>query len=516
MNEWFKKILDRIKDVWSKISNTQKLILAGVAVVFIGGMIMLIAFSASPSSVPVINTPITDPEMLNRITLRLDEEGIPYTLSRTNQVLVSDSSTARRATMILFRENLIPSSASPWDIFNRDAWTITDFERNVQLRQAITRDVQRFIESLDGVDNAEVILVLPEEQVFQEMQEETTASIILTPAPGSNLAGDRAMIEGIQSLVLRAVEGLAVENIIITDHNGLQLNDFESLASFDDLKLAERQMKLKREYENKYRFQILSELEKFFPDRVSIINVDVSLDFSRKNVDTKEFFPVTRVEDNPETPFSELEVQDNIIVSRKNTDVQFEGSGFNPEGPAGQEGQTAPGYEELDNMIGRYTNQSTEENFNVNERITAEEKPPWEAGRRSIAVAIDGQWEKVYNSRGEVELDEFGRIQRQYIPVSDEDLQKAGDLIQKAINFSSARADSVSVQHLQRDRTLEFEAENEALRNARRLRETIIYSLISLTVIVIVFIVLQTDQQGAGKTATAAGGRARAAAPGDA
>jgi flagellar M-ring protein FliF len=221
MNEWFKKIIQRIKELWGKWTLVQKLIGFTIIAVLIGSVILLSVISASPSSVPLITTPISDEQMRMKISARLDEEGVDHTISADGRILVKDLATAQRMRAILFRENLIPEGTSPWDVFQLDRWTVTDFERNVNLRQAITRDLEIHIEALEDVDNAEITLVMPEQQLFVEDQKPVTASVIITPVPGSDITTNRKKIEGIVRLVMFAVEGLSKDNIVITDHNGI-------------------------------------------------------------------------------------------------------------------------------------------------------------------------------------------------------------------------------------------------------------------------------------------------------
>ena len=63
-------------------------------------------------------------------------------------VYVPDEETARRIRAILIREDLVPRGTDPWALFDRDRWTITDFERNVNLLRAITTMVTDHIRSL--------------------------------------------------------------------------------------------------------------------------------------------------------------------------------------------------------------------------------------------------------------------------------------------------------------------------------------------------------------------------------
>ncbi|MDY7027550.1 MAG: flagellar basal-body MS-ring/collar protein FliF [Spirochaetota bacterium] len=492
MNEFFQKLITQIKSLWGKLSLIQKIILFAVLAVAILGIVLLVNFSASPSMVPLITAPVTDQEQLSRISRRLDEEGVSHSITETGQVYVKDKQTAQRMVAILMREDLIPKETSPWDVFKMDRWSVTDFERNVNLRQAITTSIEQHIESLDEVDSAQVTLVIPEQTLFEEDQNPVTASVIITPTPGSDFAENRKKIEGIEKLVIFGVEGLQKENLVISDHNGIVLNDFADLAEFDRLELSKRQMEQKAQLENKYKAQIFKELSQIFgAKRVSVLKVDIDLDFRKETVQTEEHFPVTTVPDNPNTPYSEREYVLSIPRSKEIVNEEFKGTGFNPEGPPGQEGQTPPAYKDLDNLVGEYKNSSQIVNEEVNTRNVYEEKSPWEIKRITIGVALDGIWEKKYNKNGTVKIDEEGHIVREYTAVSEDSLQKAQDLVEHAIGYNRERGDSVTVQHIQFDRSSEFQQEDEKFRSRKRMQQIVLYSALGICVIMIAFIVFR-------------------------
>src|SRR6056297_909524 len=492
MNEFFQKAITQIKTLLGKLSLVQKIILSGVVVVSILGIVLLVNFSASPSMVPLITAPITDQDKLNRISARLDEEGVDHTITEEGRVFVEDKHTAQRMVSILMREDLIPQEASPWDVFKMDRWSVTDFERNVNLRQAITKNMEQHIEALQDVDSAQVTLVLPEDALFQEDQNPVTASVIVTPTPGSDISENRNKIEGIEKLVMFLVEGLEKDNIVISNQNGVVLNDFANMAEFDRLELSKRQLEQKAELENKYKSQIFRELSQIFgARRVSILKVDIDLDFRKETVQTEEFFPVTTVEDNPNTSYSEREYVLSIPRSSEVVNEEFKGTGFNPEGPPGQEGQTPPAYKDLDNLVGEYKNNSRIVNEEVNSRNIYEEKSPWEIKRVSIGVALDGLWEKRYNKNGTIQFDDEGKIVREYIPVEEESIKKAQTLVEHAIGFKSERGDSVTVQHIQFDRSSQFQEEDEKYRARRRLQQILLYSILGIGVIIVAFIVFR-------------------------
>ncbi|MCF6335409.1 MAG: flagellar M-ring protein FliF [Spirochaetales bacterium] len=492
MNEWFKKFRDQVKILWSKWSLVQKIILFSIIGVTVAGLVLLAGFSSTPNMVLLITAPISDTQKLDAISMRLDSEGVEHKITEDGKIYVSDRKTAQRMVAILTREDLIPAGTSPWDIFKMDRWSLTDFERNINLRQAITVNLENHIESLDDIDSAKVTLVLPEDKLFSEDQNPVTASVIITPRPGSDIVSNRKKIEGIVKLVQFGVEGLLSDNIVISDYRGTVLNDFGDLADFDRLELSTRQLKQKQILENSYKEQIYEELSNIFgKDRMSITKVEIDLDFTTETVTTEEHYPITTKVDNPSTPYDESAFVLSIARSSENITENFQGTGFNPEGPPGQEGQTPPAYQDLNNLVGSYSKTSAIINEEINTRNIYEEKSPWEIKRITVGAAIDGTWKRIYNDKGELEFENGGVIKREYTPVSDEELKKAQNLIEHAIGLSKTRGDSVTVEHIQFNRAEQFDREDEEFRNQKRVQQAVLYSIIGVAIIIVAFIIFR-------------------------
>jgi flagellar M-ring protein FliF len=492
MNEWLKKTVAQIKNLWGKRSTVEKIVLLAIVGGTILALVLLVTMSSRPSMVPLITSPITDEAEREKISIRLDREGIKHTISADGKILVEDQKTARKMIALLAREDLIPDESSPWDIFQMDRWTVTDFERKVKIREMLTKQLEQFIEALPEVDSAEVILVLPEDEIFIESQRPVTASIILTAAPGTDISTNRQKLEGIVTLVKKAVEGLDDENIAITDHNGYLLNDFTGLADIDNLELAKRQLRERTTLEQQYKSQIHTELMNIFSQgRVRVSGVSIDLNFDRRTETTKEFFPITMTPEDPTTPYPDRETIPNVLRSKEQIDESFRGTGFNPQGPPGQEGQTPPAYQDLDNLVGEYDNNSSTENYEVNERNTVEERSPWEIKRITASVVIDGIWKWEYDDKGAPKQNPDGSIVREYTPVEDVDLAKAKALVEGAIGLDRARGDRVTVEHLQFDRSAEHLEEDQSFRNEARLRQTVLYSILGIVAVVVAFVVFR-------------------------
>ncbi|MDR0708698.1 MAG: flagellar M-ring protein FliF, partial [Spirochaetaceae bacterium] len=313
MPAFLRKLIAQILALWGKWTIAQKVILIGVAAIAVGGIVVLVTMSSRPSMVAVIDRPIRDDVELDRIVTRINEEGIRATVSPSGIIMVPDETAARRMRAVLIREDLIPTGTDPWAIFDLERWTITDFERNVNLRRAIEQSVTEHIEALDDVDNADVRIVQPSKELFAQDQDPVTASVIITPKPGSDIIQNRKKIEGVQKILKFAIQGLGDENIVIADQNGNQLNDFEGMAAFDRLTLIEREARIVQGLEIKYRAQILKSLqETFTADRVRDLNIKIDMDMSKKEINTDEYFPITKIPRTPGLAYDDSVILDSV------------------------------------------------------------------------------------------------------------------------------------------------------------------------------------------------------------
>lgn len=230
MKGQIKEFFNSIGQFWKKLRQAQR-----VSVILILAIVLaLIVFVSSAGSTsfmtPLFTARIADANLLNTISLRLDQEGVDHKIS-DGMIYLQNKGDAQRMIALLVREDLVPKNASPWDVFKMDRWTTTDFERNVNLRRAISISLEQHIEALSDVDRARITLVMPEKSLFTEDQKDVSASIIITPHPGSDIVSNPKKIQGIIKLVKFAVEGLDDKNITISDTAGNVLSDFAGMAA---------------------------------------------------------------------------------------------------------------------------------------------------------------------------------------------------------------------------------------------------------------------------------------------
>jgi flagellar M-ring protein FliF len=134
--------------------------------------------------------------------------------------------------------------------------------------------------------------------------------------------------------------------------------------------------------------------------------------------------------------------------------------------------------------------QTLTQNEEINKRNTQEDKSP-SIDRVTVSVNIDGRWKIKYNAKGQPEIGPDNSIQREYIPIPDDELKKAQALVQDAIGFNKNRGDSVTVQNIQFDRTKQFSDEDSTFLRQRQFQTSLMYFLAGLAVLLIAFIIFR-------------------------
>jgi flagellar M-ring protein FliF len=493
MNEFFKRILTKVTALWANWSAQQRIIIAVVAVVIIGGVIALFRVSATPVLSAVYDRPITDESMLNMIVTRLNQEDVKVTVTPDNIVWVADDVIARRMRVILIRENLLPSGIDPWQVFDKERWTITDMERNVNFQRAQERMIADHIRAIEGVDNVELRVVWPKRELLLSEQKPASVSVTIRPAPGSDITQNRQKVEGIQRLLQFAIAGLESDYIAITDHTGMILNDFENMAAFDRLSQIEKEDKIVRNEEKRLKGEVLVSIQKIFSqDRVRDLNVKIERDMSKKTVETKENFPVTIKPRTPGLAYDDSIIKESLLTSETHGQTTWEGTGINPEGPAGVEPNTTPAFRDMSNLYGRMNQTTNVINYDPNVHNTKAEISPKQIDRVTVSVNIDGVWKRKFDAKRNPIITTEGTIEREYTPVPLEDIRRVEGLIRDAIGYNAARGDSVTVTNIPVDRSQEFSEEDAAYFRKKQMQTTIIVFLAGLTLMLFGFMLFRT------------------------
>ena len=493
MNEWLKKMGDWISNFWKNSSVVKKVILFGVIAIVIVAIVVTARVSSKPTGVRLCNSQVSDQAALTRILDRISQEYIEASSSADGYIIVEDERTARKLRAILVSENILPSSINPYADFYNRSWNTTDLEQQEKLKQATANSLKNNIESFDDVIHATVSLSIPEQNLFSDTQLPVKAGIILTLAPNSDLKTNRSKVLGIQRIIKAHVPGLLDENIDITDTEGNVLNDFESMAESDRISLIEKQQKLRRKLEAEKKAELLKSLQKLASeDRIRDLNISIEMDMSEKRVESKKYSPIEIKTDNPDTPYDDSEYRDTLPISEQTVTKEWQGTGFNPEGPAGVEGQTPPVYSDMSNVIGKSTETGVTRNNVINTEHTIENVSP-QTGRVTVSFNVDGRWRLRRDPKTHKYIvdEETGGLVRDFTPVSDSELAEYRSIAEHAVGANRIRGDSVYVGRIEIDRNDEFEEFDAAYFKKQQTQRTILLVLAAIAIVLVGFVLFR-------------------------
>ena len=397
-----REFTERITDGWRELSRIKKIsvVLATTSIIIVLAVMTLVS---TKTNYAILYTDLAEAEA-GAIVKELDAQGIKYKVESNGTTILVDEIKRDKFRMNLAVENKLPSSSTGFEIFDKTNMMATDEDRKIMYQRAVTGELQRAIEALDGVKTAKVMLVIPDKSIFEKKATEATASIVLSLA-GRNALSDAA-IQGIGSLVSGAVENLPTKNIKIVDEAGNLLSI--SLAEGDGNKgtdLASKYQAFKQEFERNLENKTTSLLSGAFPaDKVKLsVNVDLDFDSIEK----------TTVKYDKAAVRSE-----NVKVSGANVDIQqVQGGNIN---------------DNIGNVVGGEGQENNSYDHSVNNELDTETtkviNAPGVVKRISASVLINGT-------------------------LTPQESQKLRGLVQTAIGFEANRGDQIAIEGIQFDNT---------------------------------------------------------------
>jgi flagellar biosynthesis/type III secretory pathway M-ring protein FliF/YscJ len=211
-----------IETLLAKIASVPSAVKLGAVIAFAVVVLLSIGIAvfANPPRVPLFAQPLRG-EQLAEVEERLAQWNVPFTASGDNVVV-----DARRRNDVLLRLSLggIPhihvatSGEALSNIGVLTPQTVVD----AQTRSGLAGDIELALRSIDGVDDARVIIAPAKPAAFSdEGSADASASVRLQLRAGAHLS--RASIAGIRSFVAASVTGLDPAHVTLLDDRGVAL-----------------------------------------------------------------------------------------------------------------------------------------------------------------------------------------------------------------------------------------------------------------------------------------------------
>jgi flagellar M-ring protein FliF len=396
------------------------LLLLGVAAAVAAG-VGIALWSQQPTYKLLV--PNLAPADLGEVTAALDQAKIAYKLggSSDNSVLVPAD---RYSDALVQTAGKGVSVAGGFANLDKDpGFGVSQSMENARLQNALQQELAQIIGSLESVQDARVVLAMPQQSAFVRDRRRVSASVTVQLRSGRRL--DREQINAIVNIVASSVPELTADQVTVVDNQGRLLaapNRDSEFAAQD------QQMDLKRRMEDDLSQRIESILVPVLgPGRVRA-TVTANIEMSSTEEAREQYRPESQVvrseQSSEETTRGGAGAQG---VPGALTNQPPQGGTAQPPGaaPAVAAAAASPSPDNSSKQATR--------NYEIDRTVAYTRQPAGRLQRLSVAVLID-------NLRTPAEDGKFTET-----PLTEEQMANIIKLVRGTVGFDEARGDSVSV-----------------------------------------------------------------------
>ncbi len=283
MNFDMKRLLARGKEILSDFTAGQKAMTAIAVVALLVGAYLFSTWAAKPSYTPLFsNLAATD---ASAITDKLTAQKEPFQLTDGGTTILVPEKDVYQLRLDMAKASLPANGSSGFDLLDKGGITTSQFQQNVEYQQAIEDELQKTIESINGISAAVVNVVIPTQDVFSNDSTKATASVLVTDDPSQPLSGEE--VQAIVHLVSSSVEGLAPGDVTVADSQGNVLSapgvngEATSASSLQDQQTAA--------YEQRVSDAVQTMLQPLVGAGNVVVKVAANLDFSTQNTESESY-----------------------------------------------------------------------------------------------------------------------------------------------------------------------------------------------------------------------------------
>ena len=280
------------------------------------------------------------------------------------------------------------------------------------------RQLARVIEQYNSVAQAQVLLAIPRENVFVRDKRQPSATVLLNLRRNSTLRQEE--VDAIVDTVASAVPEMTPDKVTVTDQNGRLLNS----GSQDPLSArTRREFELQQKQEREYRQKIDAILSPVLGLGNYTAEVDVRLDFTRKEQTVKTY--------NPDLPAvrSEMVMEDNTSGLGA---LGIPGALTNQPPAESDIPEDAAGLAQEQRRNERSRKEATR-NFELDTTISHSQSATGDIRRLTVSVAVDHK--TITNEDGTTER----------VALNQEELTRIDRLLRGGLGFDVSRGDAIEV-----------------------------------------------------------------------
>jgi flagellar M-ring protein FliF len=417
--EVLRQILSQLKATFNNLSRGKQITLVTLVLGSLAGFIFLMSWSGKSEFHPLYAK--LNPEDAGIILNKLKEQKIEYRIASNGTTILIPQEYIHEIRMEMASEGLPRGSGVGFEIFNETKLGMTEFAQNVNYQRALQGELSRTINRIGEIESSRVHIVLPEKSLFLEDEDPATASVVLQMQAGKWLS--QGQIKGIVHLLSSSVAHLSPENVTIVDQNGKLLAGLKNDSSFGSL--SSNQLEYQGRVEKNLENRVRTMLESALGENKAIVRLSCSFDFKSQEKTEELYLPDNRV------------IRSEQALKESTTAPELSPQGVpgirsNIPGDvlASQEAQSTARnsiFEKNDRTV----------NYEIGKVISHIKEPVGEVTRVSIAVLVDGTYQRVEK--------EAGKVDWNYVARTAEEMQQFENIVKRAVNFNETRGDEVEI-----------------------------------------------------------------------
>jgi flagellar M-ring protein FliF len=398
------------------------LLLLGVAAAVAAGVGIALWSQEPTYKVLAPNLPDSD---LAEVTAALSQAGIVYKLDENSGSVMVPADRYADARMKMAGKG-VGVSGGLASINKDQGFGVSQFMETARYQNALQQELAQIISTLESVQEARVVLAVPQQSAFVRDRRRVSASVTVQLRAGRRL--DREQVNSIVNLVASSVPDLTSDQVTVVDNQGRLLASPDKNSEYA---ARDEQMDLARRMEDDYAQRIESLLTPLLgPDRVRA-QVTAQIEMSSTEEAREQYRP------------------DSQIVRSEQSSEDLSRTGGGPKGVPGAltnqppeggtalpPGATAAAGAAAADASGAGPDNSSKQltrNYEIDRTVAYTKQPAGRLQRLSVAVLID-------NLRSTAE---DGKVTE--TPLTEEQVGRITTLVRETVGFDEARGDRVSV-----------------------------------------------------------------------